>query len=86
MPFGFTQIVVFIVLDVDTGEIRKARETVTFFLGSSSTQCLIRREWPIVGFCSKLVVGYSGLSIVGAIVPKLAIVTVPGVVTSASGL
>ena len=33
MPFGFTQIVVFIVLDVDTGEIRNAREiVVTFFL------------------------------------------------------
>ena len=32
------------------------REIVTFSGVASPTQCLIRREWPIVGFCAKLVV------------------------------
>ena len=61
MAFGFTKLLV-VCLYVDTAEMCKLchRERVTFFGVATPTQCLIRREWPIVGFCTKLVVGYSG--------------------------
>ena len=51
----------YLLLYVGKAEICIAREIDTFFGVATPTQCLIRREWPIVGFCTKLVVAYSGL-------------------------